>query len=72
MLTINLSGPDGNAYVLLGYAKSTAKELGVNPTPILEDMMTGDYHHLLRVFESNFGTMYKLKNKPKSYIKEIP
>lgn len=66
MRTIDLSGNDRNAFSLMAYAKSTAKQLGSDPSPIIEQMMAGDYNHLIKVFEENFGTIYKLKNKPKS------
>ena len=52
-VVIDLTGPDGNAYALMGYARKFAKELGISPDPILEDMQSSDYEHLVEVF--NFG-----------------
>lgn len=52
---IDLTGPDGNAFALMGYAKSLAKELNIDPKPILRDMQSGDYDNLVRVFDDAFG-----------------
>jgi hypothetical protein len=52
---IDLTGPDGNAFVLLAMAKGWAQELGLAWEPIKEDMISGDYEHLLEVIEKYFG-----------------
>ncbi len=52
---IDLTGPSGNAYVLLGLADKWAKELGLDHEKIEEDMKSGNYEHLLEVLEENFG-----------------
>jgi hypothetical protein len=54
-IVIDLTGPDGNAFVLMGYAKRLAKQIGIEPQPIIEEMMSGDYENLLEVFDRNFG-----------------
>jgi len=54
MYLINLDGNDGNAFALMGYAQKIAKEKGIDPNPIIEDMMSGDYDNLLKVFEEAF------------------
>ena len=52
-IVIDLTGPDGNAYALMGLADRLAKQLGFkSPT---KEMMEGDYEHLLEVFDKNFG-----------------
>lgn len=56
--TIDLTGPDGNAFALMGYAKQWSRDLGHTPENakfIQEDMKSGDYEHLLNVIEENFG-----------------
>lgn len=55
LIEIDLTGPDGNAFVLMGYAKRLGKQLGLDTDEILKDMMSGDYEHLLDVMEENFG-----------------
>jgi hypothetical protein len=62
-LCIDLSGPDGNAFCLMGYAKDLARQIGVPSTPIINEMMSGDYGNLLKVFEENFPVV-TLLNKP--------
>jgi hypothetical protein len=61
-IEIDLTGPEGNAFVLMGMASKFAKQLGLNKDEIISDMMSGDYEHLLEVFEKHFGnyvTLYK-------------
>lgn len=61
-IEIDLSGPEGNAFVLMGYASKWLKQMGRNPKPILDDMRSGNYEHLLEVFEKEFGefvTLYR-------------
>jgi hypothetical protein len=52
---IDLTGPDGNAFVLLGMASKFAKQLNLDSEKILEDMKSGDYENLLQVFDNHFG-----------------
>ena len=54
-IIIDLTGPEGNAFVLLGYAKRFAKQLELNSEEIISNMTSGDYEHLLEVFDENFG-----------------
>ena len=62
-IVIDLTGPDGNAFVLLGKAKSFAKQLGMNGVEaeaLINDMMSGDYEHLLELFDKHFGSFVTL------------
>ena len=59
-ITIDLTGPDGNAFALMGYAKKFARQLGVDSEEIISNMMSGDYENLLEVFEENFGSFVTL------------
>jgi len=59
---IDLTGPDGNAFVLIGYAKRLARQLDLDGKKIADEMMSGDYENLIDVFEKNFGefvTLYR-------------
>lgn len=61
-ITIDLTGPQGNAFYLLGTANNLAKQLGLNGTEIMEEMKSGDYENLITVFDNYFGdfvTLYK-------------
>ena len=52
---IDLTGPDGNAFCLMGYARRYAEQLGKDGSAIVNEMMSGDYENLVAVFEKNFG-----------------
>ena len=54
-IVIDLTGPDGNAYALIGMAKRYANQLGLDAELIINDMKSGDYEHLLQVFDDAFG-----------------
>lgn len=55
LLVIDLTGPQGNAFVLLGHAKNYARQLGLDDKKICEEMKAGDYENLIQVFDSYFG-----------------
>ena len=60
---IDLTGPDGNAYVLLATAVGLARKFGYDEDALMGEMKSGDYEHLLKLFEGYFGdrvTMYRL------------
>jgi len=59
-IEIDLTGPQGNAYFLLGTATSLAKQLGLNGKEIVEEMKSSDYENLLQVFDTNFGNIVTL------------
>ena len=55
---IDLTGPDGNAFVVMAYAKNYAKQLEWTKQEIddmLNEMKQTDYKHLIQVFEKYFG-----------------
>jgi len=61
-IEIDLTGPQGNSFYLLGTARNLAKQLGIPHQPIEDEMMSGDYDNLLSVFDKHFGdfvTLYK-------------
>ena len=59
-ITIDLTGPQGNAFYLLGTASNLAKQLGMNSEEICSGMRSGDYENLLEVFDSYFGSIVTL------------
>ena len=54
-IVIDLTGPDGNAFVLLAKAKSFAEQLGLNSKEVTDEMKSGNYENLVQVFDSYFG-----------------
>jgi len=54
-IVLDLTGPEGNAFVLMGHARRWAKQLGRDGDSIVSEMMESDYEHLVEVFEREFG-----------------
>ena len=62
-IEIDLTGPEGNAYVLLAYADRFAKQLGYDELKIeriLDEMRLTDYEGLLYTFDREFGSFVTL------------
>lgn len=63
-IIIDLTGPDGNAFYLLGLAKSFGKQLGWDQERLTDlgiEMMSGDYENLIQVFDREFGNFVILE-----------
>ena len=54
-IVIDLTGPEGNAFALLAYAKRFAQQLNLDFSKIQDEMTSGDYENLVQVFDDNFG-----------------
>ena len=57
-IVVDLTGPDGNAFALMGLATRLAKQLDIDSHTIkviTTKMMSGDYENLLKVFDKYFG-----------------
>ncbi len=62
-IEIDLTGPDGNAYVLLAYADKFSRQLGYDALKterIRDEMRLTDYEGLLYTFNREFGTFVTL------------
>ena len=60
-IVIDITGPAGNAFSLMAQAKRFAIQLDLNENAIIKDMMSGDYEHLLKVFDNHFGHFVTLE-----------
>ncbi len=63
-IVIDLTGPQGNAFYLLGVAKNFCKQLDMtkkNTQSILDEMTSGDYENLIQVFDREFGSVVILE-----------
>jgi hypothetical protein len=60
-IIIDLTGPQGNAFFLMGTAARLASQLGLNKDQIIGEMIAGDYEHLVQVFDKHFGTFVILE-----------
>ena len=61
---IDLTGPDGSAFNLLGLAKDFAGQLGYSTSAtkaLRDEMMSGDYENLLLAFDKAFGSFVILE-----------
>ena len=58
---IDLTGPQGNAFYLLGTASKLCKQLEIDDTIVLEDMKSGGYEHLITRFDYHFGFIFDLE-----------
>ena len=64
-IEIDLTGPDGNAYVLMAIARDLGRQLGYSQSrieAIIKVMMLTNYEGLLHTFDVEFGhlvTMYR-------------
>jgi len=54
-IVIDLTGPQGNAFFLLGTAKNLANQLDLDGNAIMEEMKSSDYENLINVFDKYFG-----------------
>ena len=59
-IEIDLTGPDGNAYAILGLAKRLCREFDIPFKPLMEKMTSGDYENLIKVFDDKFGSFVTL------------
>ena len=62
-IEIDLTGPEGNAFVLLGYARRFCHQLMYDKDKterIIEEMMLTDYEGLIYTFDREFGSFVTL------------
>lgn len=69
-LSLDLDGPQGNAYVLLGVAQKLQRELKLEADAVFE-MQQGDYINLLKVFEKYFGDYVILETNQDELIEAL-
>jgi hypothetical protein len=74
---IDLRGPDGNVFVLIGTGIRWMQQLGHSKEEIeafKKEMMSSDYTHAVQTFDNHFGRLCDLimpKQQLKSHTKEI-
>ena len=52
---IDLTGPEGNAFFLMGRAHRFARDLGLDGDAIITEMKSGNYENIVQVFDRYFG-----------------
>ena len=59
-IVIEMNGPGGNAFHLLGLAGKLARATGVDGDAITAEMTSGNYDHLVKTFVEHFGEFVEL------------
>ncbi len=54
---IDIRGPQGNAFALMSIARSLANQLNLDGNKIVDEMQSGGYDNLIRVFSEHFGSV---------------
>jgi len=60
---IDLTGPQGNAFSLIGLAVTTGEEFGWSELAVegvRQEMINGDYKNLVETFDKHFGEVIDL------------
>tara|TARA_Y100000593_G_scaffold93968_1_gene190865 strand:+ start:60 stop:275 length:216 start_codon:yes stop_codon:yes gene_type:complete len=58
---IDLNGPDGNAFYLLGMAQKLSKQIGLDWDEVKDVMTSGNYEELITAFDIYFGNYVDLE-----------
>ena len=58
---IDLNGPDGNAFYLLGMAQKLSKQIGLDWDEVKDVMTSGNYEELITAFDKHFGSIIDLE-----------
>ena len=58
---IDLTGPQGNAFYLLGLARKLCKQLDLDTNQVYGEMTTGSYENLITAFDKHFGSIIDLE-----------
>jgi hypothetical protein len=59
-IEIDLTGPQGNVFFLIGTARNLAKQLGLDSNKIQNEMMSRDYENAVTIFDKYFGSFVTL------------
>jgi len=59
-IEIDLTGPEGNVFVLIGIGDRYCKQMGLDPQKFMDRMTSGDYENSIEVFEEYFGSFVTL------------
>ena len=58
---IDLTGPNGNAFYLLGMAQKLSKQIGLDWDEVKDVMTSGNYEELITAFDIYFGNYVDLE-----------
>ena len=70
-IVIDLDGPNGNAFYLLGTAQQFSRDLGLDGDNIINEMKSGDYVNLITTFLKYFGDFVVVESTDEKLIEEV-
>ena len=65
---IDIDGPNGNAFYLMSAATDLSKKCGLDDVIIRNEMTSGKYINLLKVFDDNLGEFVVLQTENAEYL----
>lgn len=68
---INLDGPEGNAFMLMGLAQRMSRQLGFDGEKVVDEMKSGDYANLVKVFDNYFGSLITLTTEQEDLLEQL-
>ena len=70
---IDLDGSDGNAFVLMGIARSVLRKGGSNTycELVLKEMQSSDYNNLVKTFDKYLGEYFTLETSNEKLLEAI-
>lgn len=70
-IIINLDGPQGNAFFLMGCARNLLSQFMDKGyvENIIKEMQSGDYENLIKVFDRELGIIVDLETSNKDLLK---
>tara|TARA_B110000881_G_C18562105_1_gene510444 strand:+ start:1378 stop:1620 length:243 start_codon:yes stop_codon:yes gene_type:complete len=68
-IVVDLTGPQGNSFAMLGLAKGLHKQLGMEKSfSVIEDeMISSGYENLVKTFDKYFGDYVVLEHPDKYF-----
>ena len=57
IIEVDLTGPQGNAFYLMGLASQLSKKMGLDKDEIIAEMRSSNYENLINVFDRHFGNL---------------
>ena len=70
---IDLDGPDGNAFVLMGTARSVLRKGVENDFSemVLKEMQSSDYTNLVKTFDKYLGSYFTLETSNEDLLEAL-
>lgn len=71
-ITVNLDGPEGNAFVLLGIARDVLNQTGLYDwDEVRNEATSGDYKHLVKTLQTYIGNFVDFETNQEDLLSEL-